>query len=108
MATKFKSKDPLAFLADYAVDDLKQALTEVVADIATEHTNLSAAEAHPRTLSESDLKMLGTERKDLTTVDLAKYRIEYLEGVQDRLWNWYRVRSGQATESGRQGGSSLG
>jgi hypothetical protein len=108
MATRLKSKDPLAFLATYSVDDLKQALTEVVAELAREHANLCAAEIRPRPLSEAEMKLLQTERQNLTTVDLAKYRIKYWEGVEDRLWNWYKVRSGQATGLGNQGGSSLG
>lgn len=107
MATKLKSKDPLAFLATYSVDDLKQSLTETVAELAREHANLRAAEARPYPLSDAEKLLLGTERNDLTTVDLAQYRIKYWESVEDRLWNWYKVRSGQATEPRNQGGSSL-
>lgn len=108
MPTKLKTKDPFAFLANYSVDDLKQALTDVVAELAKEHSNLSMAREHPHPLSDEDKKLLGTERSDLTTVDLALWRIQHWESVEDRLWNWYGTKSGQATTLGSQGGSSLG
>ena len=108
MATKLKTKDPLAFLANYECDDLKQAITLVVAELAKEYAHLREAVERPRPLSDPDKRLLGTERKDLTTVDLAKWRIAYWEDAQDRLWHWYRTKCGQATESASQGGSPLG
>lgn len=108
MTTKLKSKDPLAFLMAYSVDDLKQAIAFVVAELALEYAHLRTAQDRPRPLDDAEKLLLGTERKDLTTVDLTKWRIAMWEGVQDRLWNWYRTRNGQASEPGNQGGSSLG
>jgi uncharacterized small protein (DUF1192 family) len=108
MTVKLKDKDPLAFLRDYTVDELKQAIAGVVAEIAREHSLLSSAKEHPKSLTDAEKTLLGTERRDLTTVDLAQWRIAFWESVQDRLWHWYRTRSGQATESGSQGGNPLG
>lgn len=108
MATKFKTKDPLAFLANYECDDLKQALTTVIAELAKEYAYLRSAEEHPHPLTDADKLLLGTERKDLTTVDLANWRIAYWEDAQDRLWHWYRTKCGQASEPGTQGFFSLG
>jgi hypothetical protein len=108
MATKLKTKDPLAFLANYSCDDLKQSITSVVGELAKEYANLHEAQERPRPLSDADKRLLATERKDLTTVDLAKWRIAYWEDAQDRLWHWYRTKCGQATESAVPGGSPLG
>jgi hypothetical protein len=108
MTTKLKTKDPLAFLASYSCDDLKKAITEVVAELAKEYQLLSEAMNRPRPLEDADKKLLGTVRKDLTSVDLAKWRIGYWEDAQDRLWTWYRSKCGQATESASQGVEPLG
>ena len=108
MATKLKMKDPLAFLDNYSVDDLKQVIAMVVAELACEYENLRVASDRPKPLTDVEKKLLGTERKDLTSVDLTKWRIGYWESAQDRLWHWYRSKSGEATEPATQGRSSLG
>jgi hypothetical protein len=108
MATKLKTKDPLAFLENYSVDDLKKAIAEVVAELAKEYANLEVAQGRPKPLDDAEKKLLGTERTDLTTVDLVKWRIGYWEDTQDRLWHWYRSKGGQATQPASQGGSPLG
>ena len=108
MATKLKTKDPLAFLANYTCDDLKMALSHVITELAKEYEYLRVAMDRPHALEDADKRLLGTERKDLTTVDLAKWRIAYWEDAQDRLWHWYRTKCGQATESASPGGSPLG
>jgi hypothetical protein len=107
MATKLKKKDTFAFLHDYSVDDLKQALTGVVAELAQEYSVLHDAQVSPQPFADTDKRLLGTRREDLTTVDLTSWRIAFWEGAQDRLWNWYRIKSGQATGSDGQGGSPL-
>lgn len=108
MVTKLKTKDPLAFLGNYECDDLKQALTFVIAELSREYGLLHEAMIRPRPLTDSDKKFLGTARKDLTTVDLTKWRIALWEGAEDRLWHWYRSKCGQATEPLSPGGSPLG
>src|SRR5689334_20515778 len=108
MTTKLKTKDPFAFLANYSCDDLKQAITSVVAELTGEYDHLREAVDRPHALSDADKKLLGTERKDLTTVDLTKWRIAYWEDAQDRLWHWYRTKCGQATEPAIQGERPLG
>ena len=108
MTTKLKSKDPLAFLSNYECDDLKQAIAAVVAELSHEYALLHEAMNRPRPLADAEKKLLGTVRKDLTTVDLTKWRIALWEDAQDRLWHWYRSKCGQATESPPQGGSPLG
>jgi hypothetical protein len=96
------------FLDEYSVDDLKQALTDTAAELACEYVALQVAKRSHQPITDADKLLLGTQRSDLTTVDLTMWRIAFWEGVQDRLWNWYRTKSGQATGSNGQGGSSLG
>jgi hypothetical protein len=98
MATKTKPGNSQGFLASYTDDDLKKAIVEAVAATAYEYSLLD----RPATpISAADRVLLGIARKDLTTVDLTRWRIAYWEGVQDRLWNWYR--HGETSETGSQG-----
>lgn len=110
MATKLKDKDPLAFLKNYTADDLRDCIRRVVAELAREYDLLRQAKERPRPITDADKKLLGTVRNDLTTVDLTDWRIIFYEGVQDRLWHWYKHRlkecacfNGQAAELGNQG-----
>lgn len=108
MATKLKTKDPLAFLDDIPMDEVQQAITDVVAELQGEYQNLRSAKEWPQPISAADKQLLGTERKDLTTVHLTEWRIAMWEGAQDRLWHWHRVKNGQAAEPAPEGRSSLG
>lgn len=103
MATKLKTKNPLAFLDEIPVDEVRQAIAVVVAELNGEYQNLRSAKNWPQPISDADKQLLGTERKDLTTVDLTLWRIAMWEGAQDRLWQWHRVKNGQAAEPTPEG-----
>lgn len=99
---KLKTKDPLAFLADHSVDDLKHAITCVVVELAMEYERLQEARKYPKPLEDADKRLLGTERKDLTTIDLTEWRIATWEASQDRLWHWYRTKNAETKQSSTQ------
>lgn len=99
-----KVADTEVFPTCYTLGELKEAIGFVVAELAREYALLSRARECFVPLTSQDRVLLGTERKDLTTADLASWRIMLWEAVQDRLWSWY----GQAVESGFQGRKALG